>query len=97
MSVVSFMEVDEFVLAEGLDPNDNSKDTTSISINANKLKYIKYLSYRTGFSVSKIIESLLCINIEEIGDNDEGNIYGCTGPDNKTVAMSNRLIDILNK
>lgn len=97
MSVVSFMEMEEFILSEGLDPNDESKEVMSISINANKVKYIKYLSYRTGLSSSKILETLLCVNPEEIGDNEEGNIYGNINSDNKIIAVSNRLFNILNK
>lgn len=76
MTTVKVMEISDFVEKEGLDIDDFSKESMSISINSNKVKYIKYLSYKTGKTMSNIVESLMCLNFEELHDSEETTLFG---------------------
>ena len=80
-------DFDTFVNDEKLDLSNDSRETVSVRIDKNRLKYIKYIGYMTGETVSSIINDTICLNREDFSTNELcgticGETYATTCPDN---------------
>lgn len=65
---VVVMGYKEFIESERLDKNDASRKSTSVTMNKNRLKYFKYIAYKTDRNLSDIIESMLYSDFDEFTD-----------------------------
>lgn len=79
-------DFDAFLIEEGLDANDDSRETASVRVDVNRLRYIKYLSYKTGKTVSEILNDVIVLNREEFSTNKMsgticGETYAVTHPE----------------
>lgn len=76
MLPVKIMNYDEFILDNNIDVNDLSRMQTSLTMNKNRLNYLKYVSYKTGMTLSHVIESMLYADFETVGrvDVTTGNV-----------------------
>lgn len=79
--------IEKFINDEGLDINDTEKVSVSVRLNKNKIKYVKYLAYKTGKSYSEIIDNFFNVSGDEFSDN-----YGCLSIcDTEIYATTNNL------
>lgn len=69
--MIEVMSIEAFIKSEELDINDETRETVSVRIDTNRLKYLKYLSYKTGRSVSTIVNDSMCLNTEGFSSSSE--------------------------
>lgn len=79
-------DFDAFIIDEALDVNDDSRETASVRIDVNRLKYIRYLAYKTGKTTSEILNDTICLNGEAFSTNRLsgtlcGETYAVTHPE----------------
>lgn len=85
VNMILVKDFDAFVEEEGLDITDNTRETASVRIDVNRLKYMRYLSYKTGKTLSEIINDNICLNREEFSSpilcgTANNEVYAVTHP-----------------
>ena len=69
--MIKIMSYDDFIKTECRSTKESPKITMSIRMSAQRAEYFKYLSYKTGLSVSKLLEDMAKADFDEVSSADE--------------------------